>query len=708
MFRTDPRFPRALALVLVLALACAGVLVSRAVPAAAQTDLDPLVARVQQSQCREGLDGLALLAFGPDLDAQRAAYLFGWCLTRLGRYADAALAFQAAAAHPTLGAYARVDESTARLKSGDALAVIPIMRDLAPGAPPALRRRAYGALGEAELSAGHAERALSAFASAAAARPDDPTAWLRLGTAAAEAGRRDLARQGLAYAAWAFPGDPVQGPAREIFARVFGRAVTAGDAPPDARMERATRLLRDGETAQAEVEFRAFVAARPTGAAAAEAWYRIGELRLGSDARGAFEAFKRAASLGWDPPRSYYWLAFSAGRAGRAADAANAIESLSRVAPEGPWKAQGPLGRGLRAEDSGRLADAAVFYRRAVDAAPTSYEAAEARWRLGWIAVRGKRFADAEARFRAAGEAAPSRGEAARGWYWVAKTIEARGGDPKPTLQMVADRYPLSYYGQRARARLRLDEPQLPPTLPHRPPPAAGAPVFEELEWLGFDAEAVAAAEDVVAPWKPRQETYWYDPAGREPKRDLRIVRFLSAAYGRLGLIRPSVILAEHALGNGMRDEAMWRLAYPRAFWDAASAAASAAGIDPLLLLALVREESRYDPAVTSPAGAVGLAQLLPSTAQAMTNDRTMTVSRLKDAATNLLLGARYLRLQLDRFSGDPRFALAAYNAGPGAARRWVDLDADPDHLLEKIPYAETRAYVQRVLGSYGVYRVVW
>jgi soluble lytic murein transglycosylase len=173
-------------------------------------------------------------------------------------------------------------------------------------------------------------------------------------------------------------------------------------------------------------------------------------------------------------------------------------------------------------------------------------------------------------------------------------------------------------------------------------------------------------------------------------------------------LIRPSVILAEHALGNGMRDEAMWRLAYPRAFWDAASAAASAAGIDPLLLLALVREESRYDPAVTSPAGAVGLAQLLPSTAQAMTNDRTMTVSRLKDAATNLLLGARYLRLQLDRFSGDPRFALAAYNAGPGAARRWVDLDADPDHLLEKIPYAETRAYVQRVLGSYGVYRVVW
>ncbi len=708
MFRMVLHLTRALALLLVPALACVHLLVAPVAPAASQTDLDAVVRQVQQSQCREGLDALGLLASGPDLDAQRAAFLYGWCLTRLGRHTDAAPAFQAAATHPTLSAYARVEEMTARLKSGEAPGAIATLRELAPGAPPALRRRAYGALGEAELSAGRAERALSAFASAAAARTDDATAWLRLGTAAAEAGRRDLARQGLGYAAWAFPGDPVETTARETFARVLGRAVAPGDAPPEARMERGRRLYRDGEAAQAEAEFRAVVAARPTGAVAAEAWYRIGELRLGSDARGAYEALRRAASLGWDQPLSYYWMAFAARRAGRSADAAAAVAALSRVAPEGPWKAQTWIARGLRAEDDGRMADAAVFYRGAVDAAPASYEAAEARWRLGWIALRGGRPADAETRFRLAGEAAPSRGEAARGWYWAAKAVEVRGGDPKPILQMVADRYPLAYYGQRARARLKLPEPQLPPTLPHRPPSAASAPLFEELAWLGLDADAVAAAEDAVAPWNPRLETYFYDPAGREPTRDLRIVRFLAGAYGRLGVVRQSVILAEYALGNGMRDDAMWRLAYPRAFWDAATAAASAAGIDPLLLLALVREESRYDPAVTSQAGAVGLAQLLPSTAQAMTSDRTMTAGRLKDPATNLMLGARYLRLQMDRFAGDPRLALAAYNAGPGAARRWVGLDADPDYFIERIGYAETRAYVQRVLGSYGVYRVLW
>jgi soluble lytic murein transglycosylase-like protein len=691
------------------ALVIAAMLAVTAPRLAAQSDLGTLLPQIQQSQCREGLTELALLASAStDLDAQRANFLYGWCLARLGRHADAISAFQAASPHPALGGYARVEEIAARVKTGDATGATPALRQMAPNAPPALRRRIFGALGEAELAAGRPDRALYAFALAAAARPDDPIAWLRLGTVGADAGRRDLARQGLAYAGWAFPGNQVEAAAREAFAKALGRPLTAADAPPEARLDRATRLLRDGDLAQAEVEFRAFVAARTAGAAVAEAWYRIGELRIGTDAKGSFEAFRRAAALGWDPPRSYYWLAFAARRAGRRADADAAVAALTRIAPDGPWKAQTPLAQGLRAEDDGRTADAALHYRRAAEAAPSSYEAAEARWRLGWIAMRGNRFADAEARFRAAGEAAPSRGEAARGWYWAAKAVEARGGDPNPLLQLVADRYPLTFYGQRSRARLKLPEPQLPPALPHRPPSSTPAPVYEELAWLGLDAEAVAAAEDVVAPWNPRLETYWYDPAGREFKRDLKIVRFLASAYARLGLIRPSVILAEHALGNGMRDEEMWKLAYPRAFWDAATAAASAARIDPLLLLALVREESRYDAAVISSAGAVGLAQLLPTTAQAMTNDRTLTAGRLKDPAINLMLGARYLRMQMDRFGGDARVALAAYNAGPGAARRWVGLDADPDFFIEKIGYAETRAYVQRVMGSYGVYRVVW
>jgi soluble lytic murein transglycosylase len=102
------------------------------------------------------------------------------------------------------------------------------------------------------------------------------------------------------------------------------------------------------------------------------------------------------------------------------------------------------------------------------------------------------------------------------------------------------------------------------------------------------------------------------------------------------------------------------------------------------------------------------LTQLLLGTARATANDASLTVQRIKDPATNLTIGARYLRLQLDRFNGDVRLALAAYNAGPAAAARWANVDADPDFFIERIGFSETRAYVRRVLGTYGVYRALY
>jgi soluble lytic murein transglycosylase-like protein len=112
-------------------------------------------------------------------------------------------------------------------------------------------------------------------------------------------------------------------------------------------------------------------------------------------------------------------------------------------------------------------------------------------------------------------------------------------------------------------------------------------------------------------------------------------------------------------------------------------AAAAKHGIDPALLRALVRQESGFDPAARSPAGATGLTQLMPGTAA------SLGVTDATDPAQALDGGARYLRQQLDRFGGDERLALAAYNAGPGAVARHGGVP----------PYAETQQYVERVLG---------
>jgi soluble lytic murein transglycosylase len=454
-------------------------------------------------------------------------------------------------------------------------------------------------------------------------------------------------------------------------------------------------LAGQGAWEQALVELRGATAA-PPGRIAGEAWYRLGEVLLYSDLREAHHAFRRAAAAGWNTAGAWFWAASAARRAGMLAQAREAAAAFQRVAPAGSWTGRFWLGAGLRAEGAGRFADAARHYRRAVEAAPTADDAAEARWRLGWLSLRGGRPGEAAARFKIAADTAPWRSAAARAWYWRAKSLESSSAEGDRTeaariLRIVAEQYALTFYGQRARARLGLGPAVHQPAIPQAPRGEIAGPPHEELARLGFDIEAADAGEEAMA-----------------ARPNPRLARFLAEVHARLGNITRSVAMADDALAHDLRDEATWRLAYPRAYWTEATAAAQAAGVDPLLLLALVREESRYDAGVISPARAVGLAQLLPSTAQAIARNAAVTPETLKDPGLNLKLGARYLRLQLDRFDGDLRLALAAYNAGPGAARRWANLDADPDYFVERLPYAETRGYVRRVLGSYGVYRSLW
>jgi len=106
----------------------------------------------------------------------------------------------------------------------------------------------------------------------------------------------------------------------------------------------------------------------------------------------------------------------------------------------------------------------------------------------------------------------------------------------------------------------------------------------------------------------------------------------------------------------------------------------------PSLLRALIQAESNYNPRAVSPAGAQGLTQLMPGTAAGL------GVTDPFDPAQNIFGGARYLRQQLDAFQGDERLALAAYNAGPGAVRRYHGIP----------PYPETQHYVTRVLALAG------
>jgi soluble lytic murein transglycosylase len=132
-------------------------------------------------------------------------------------------------------------------------------------------------------------------------------------------------------------------------------------------------------------------------------------------------------------------------------------------------------------------------------------------------------------------------------------------------------------------------------------------------------------------------------------------------------------------------------------------------GLAPALLAGLVHVESRFRPRAKSGPGAVGLAQIMPSTARLLAEPllgRKVSRRALAKPEVNLALGAALLDALLDHFRGHPALALAAYNAGRGAVRGWLRNRGHlpTDAFVESIPYGQTRRYVIRVISEAQVY----
>jgi soluble lytic murein transglycosylase len=160
-------------------------------------------------------------------------------------------------------------------------------------------------------------------------------------------------------------------------------------------------------------------------------------------------------------------------------------------------------------------------------------------------------------------------------------------------------------------------------------------------------------------------------------------------------------------------EQLLWRVAYPLAFRPEIEHWAQVVRVPADLMQALMREESALDPNVISGAGAIGLTQLMPSTATRVAHKIGLgrpSVAALGEPSLNIRIGTAYVAELLKRFGGNPALALAAYNAGEGAVDRWLGERGKEslDSFVEQIPIAETRGYVKRVLGTYATYRYLY
>jgi soluble lytic murein transglycosylase len=156
-----------------------------------------------------------------------------------------------------------------------------------------------------------------------------------------------------------------------------------------------------------------------------------------------------------------------------------------------------------------------------------------------------------------------------------------------------------------------------------------------------------------------------------------------------------------------------WKLMFPQPYWNDIVSDSQKEGLDPYFVASLIRQESEFNAGAVSPAHAFGLMQLLPSVGKENAKKEGMKgfqPVQLLNPTVNLKLGTRNLKQVLDRFGGQPEYALAAYNAGDVPVRQWMANGEYKDiaEFVESIPYTETREYVQAIMRNREMYRILY
>jgi len=365
-------------------------------------------------------------------------------------------------------------------------------------------------------------------------------------------------------------------------------------------------------------------------------------------------------------------------------------------------------------EDRRRDALAEDTYRALARRFPAREVAGIALWRVGWRAyLRGDAGA-ATLSWAQLTEVPGGRAHRLPALYWTGRAKDQLGAPEaaQRAYQRVLIEAPRSYYGLLAERRVAgsrtavRDPGESPVRFPANPRDAvAGDPGFERVDLLRrlglVDLALVELADVVQRSGADSVRLYGFSRAyvdGGRYHLALRVMRRNFAALAMSG--HPSI------------PRAFWELLYPWPWRAEVTEAAERVGLDPCLVAAVVREESSYHPAAVSRAGARGLMQLMPSTAQPMVAGRGWSFrggDLLDEPAANIELGTSFLAQLLREFT-DPRLALAAYNAGPRRARQWWQArrNDDLEVWVEEIPFDETRHYVKRVMLSWDEYRRIY
>ncbi|MEO1385753.1 MAG: transglycosylase SLT domain-containing protein [Cyanobacteria bacterium J06634_6] len=454
----------------------------------------------------------------------------------------------------------------------------------------------------------------------------------------------------------------------------------------------------------------------------------------------AGEAYAKAPGT----PRSQYRAARGKERGGKSKQAAATYRLLSQTFPEAPETATGLLNLANLQDDQSAMKTLdsiiARFPDRAAEAlvkraeilnelkSPDSAKqakasilsqysgsapAAQIRWKQASANAKTGNYKAAISWAQQLVEAAPNDELAAEAGFWLGKwTFRQNQPDvARQAFEQVIANHPESYYAWRSAIYLdwnvgnfetvRAFQPKI--ALPERRSPLpAGTPELQELYLIGHNQTAWYQWQtEFVDQQMPTVREQFTDGILRLGVGDNLDGIFMVSSLSWRDL--PEEVAEYESL---KRKPTFWQAIYPFPYPDLILGWAKERELNPLLVTALVRQESRFQPDIRSVVGAVGLMQVMPETGDWISEQIGESNFTLSDPTDNVKFGTWYLDFTHRQYGDNSLYAVASYNAGPGAVSTWIEEKefTNADEFVEQIPYPETKGYVESVFGGYWNY----
>ncbi|WP_199248687.1 lytic transglycosylase domain-containing protein [[Phormidium] sp. ETS-05] len=382
-------------------------------------------------------------------------------------------------------------------------------------------------------------------------------------------------------------------------------------------------------------------------------------------------------------------------------------ENFPNRAGEALWE------RSKMLEQLGSASSAVQARKSVLSQHSTSEAAAQLRWQMAQESAASGDLAEARRWAKELREENPHSEEAAEANFWRGKWAIRLGKEKEAQedFEYVLTHHPESYFAWRSAVYLgwnvgdfttvrQLQPEVVKPSRRELLP--AGEEILQELYLLAQDQDAWTLWQveftNRIQPTVPEQFTDGVIRLGVGDNLD-GIFMLSSLAWRS----QPEEQAQYEKLAQ---QPAYWQALYPFPYKDLILKWSAQRQLNPLLVTALIRQESRFTPKIKSWAGAVGLMQVLPETAEWRATSMQVKEYDLENPDDNINFGTEFLDYTHKEYSNNSMLAVASYNAGPGAVADWLKRFGfqDPDEFAQKIPFPETNDYIRKVFGNYWNY----